>query len=442
MAAAPALDRSLSDHRGPAVEHIVFVCLVFHPDSAASSLLFTDLFRRLARKGTRVTVLTGFPSKDSAAQVASLPRSDRLDGIEIIRCGVRIRGKRNLFTRAIAYGSFLAHAGWKLLRLDRNARIVGGTDPPFTAIVLWLLSHIRRLDYECILLDIYPDGLVGLGSLRDRSLLTRLWRALNRLSYRRARQLTVIGRDMVTLLGRRYGIDAARVTYIPHWATEEVDRLPGTAPNGFLKDPGLEGKFVVQYSGNMGIWHDMESFVRAAEHLRDVDRIHFLFIGNGTRREAARQLSRSLGLRNVTWLDFLPREQLGESLAACDVALISMRAGLEGVAVPSKLYGILAAGRAVIAQVPRESEVAYTLADEGCGRVVEPGDVDGLVTAIRSLAGDPELVGRMGARALAAYRSKYSLDQAVASFESLWQLPSPARYEKFPQFIHNTAFEV
>ena len=431
----------------PSTRRILFVCLVFHPDSSASSLLFTDLFRRLASQGAEITVLCGFPSKDGDREPVSLRRQETLDGIEIIRCGLRLQGKRNLPARALAYGSFLAHAGWKLLRLGRDARMVGGTDPPFTSIALWLLSWIGRFDYECILLDVYPDGLVGVGALKDRAPLTRLWRALNRLSYRRARQLTVIGRDMIALLQRYYGVDPHMVRYIPHWSTREVDSVvdrtsvsgqpegirdsirpadqgQGTEPcrGGLREQLHFEDKFVVQYSGNMGLWHDIESLVRAADSLRHDERIHFLFIGKGMRRRAAEGLSRELGLSNVTWLEFLPREQLAEGLASCDLALISLRAGLEGVAVPSKLYGILASGRPVIAQVPRESEVAYVIEEEQCGLVVEPGDVEGLARAIQALASDPSVARRMGARALAAYREKYTIEQAASAFTGIWQL--------------------
>ena len=406
-----------------AVQHIVFVCLVFHPDSSASSLLFTDLFKRLAADGTRITALCGFPSKDSREEVGSLPRRETVWGIDIVRCGARIQGKRHVLSRAIAYGSFLAHAGWKLLWLGRHATVVGGTDPPFTSIALWLVSRFGRFGYECILLDVYPDGLVALGSLKGTSLLTRLWRRLNRLSYARARRLTVIGRDMVARLQRQYGIDPAGVVYVPHWGTAEVDAVEATDQRPLLDRLGLQDKFVVQYSGNMGLWHDMDSFVRAAHRVQDDARIHFLFIGKGRRRSAAEQLAHELGLRNITWLEFLPREQLAESLTSCHAALISLRQGLEGVAVPSKLYGMLAAGRAIIAQVPRESEVAYVVNEEQCGLVVEPGDVDHLVAAIRTLVDDPALAERMGVNAFAAYRSKYTIDQAAAAFKELWQLP-------------------
>jgi colanic acid biosynthesis glycosyl transferase WcaI len=402
-------------------QHIIFVCLVFHPDSSASSILFTDLFRRLATDNTRVTVLCGFSSKSAGEGDPVLPRSEKLDGINIFRCGVRMPGKRNLFSRAISYSSFLVHAGWKLLRMGRNATVVGGTDPPFTSVALWLLSWIARIDYQCILLDVYPDGFVGLGTLRDTALLTRVWRRLNRLSYKRAKQITVIGRDMVTRLQREYGIDPASVAYIPHWGPLEVEGID-TSRRTLLQRLGLQDKFVVQYSGNMGLWHDMESFVHAADRLREDGRIHFLFIGRGRRRQYAEQLSRDLGLTNTTWLDLLPREQLAESLVACDVALISLQKGLEGVAVPSKLYGILASGRPLIAQVPRESEVSFVVQEENCGIQVEPGDMDGLVGAIQSLAHDASLCSLMGANALAAYRSKYTIDHAVAAFRSLWHI--------------------
>jgi colanic acid biosynthesis glycosyl transferase WcaI len=400
---------------------IVFVCLVFHPDSSASSILFTDLFRRLANDGSRITVLTGFPSKD-AGYHATLPRREDLDGIQIIRCGLRIQGKQSITARALAYSSFLLHAGWKLAWIGRRSRVVGGTDPPFTSIVLWLLSRLTRFDYECILLDIYPDGLVGLGRMRSSSSLTRVWRALNRRSYRAARRLTVIGRDMAALLQNRYGIDPGHIDYIPHWGSEEVECLEDVSQRPFLAQLGLTEKFVVQYSGNMGLWHDIDSIVRAAYLLRSDPHIHFLFIGKGRRRFGAEQLARRLGLMNITWLDFVPRSSLGESLLSCDAALVSLGHGLAGVAVPSKLYGILASGRPLIAQVPVESEVAYVAVEEHCGIVIEPGNDAGLAAAVQSLATDPDLVRTMGDNARYAYRTKYTIGQAAAAFETLWNL--------------------
>ncbi|HZS93703.1 MAG TPA: glycosyltransferase family 4 protein, partial [Chloroflexota bacterium] len=276
-----------------------------------------------------------------------------------------------------------------------------------------------RLRYETILLDAYPDGLVALGTLRERSALVRVWRALNARAYRGAQHIIVIGRDMIGLLHDRYGVDRRHVTYIPHWGPKEAEGMPAER-GSLLARLGLDRKFVVQYSGNMGLWHDMEALVRVAEHLRNDDRIHFLFMGKGRRREAAETLARRLKLTNITWLDFAPREELATALASCDAALISLRAGMEGVAVPSKLYGILAAGRPVLAMVPPNSEVGQTVREEGCGCVVPPGDVEGMVRAIRELAATPAIAEEMGHRARAAYSAKYTIDHAANAYRRLW----------------------
>lgn len=414
------MTHAADDARGR--RHLVFVCLVFHPDSSATSMLFTDLLRRLAGPDLRITVLCGFPSKDGF-QGRALPRREWLDSVDIIRCGWRLEGKRTLWSRTLAYTAFLAHAGvWLLLR-GRDATVVGGTDPPFTAVALWLYSLLGRFRYEEMLLDAYPEGLVALGILRTNAVVTRCWRAANRRAYHRAGAITVIGRDMLELMGREYGVDSAKLRYVPHWGTVEVDMCTDLNRRPLLPDLGLGGKFVVQYSGNMGLWHDLETVVRTASRLRDEPQIHFLFIGKGRRRAGAERLAQDLGLSNITWLEFLPREQLGDSLLSCDAAVVSLRAGLEGIAVPSKLYGILACGRPVIASVPRTSEIALTVEENQCGVVVPPGSIDALANAILALAGNRAETHMMGRRARKAYDAHYTLEQAVRTFRLVWAPP-------------------
>jgi colanic acid biosynthesis glycosyl transferase WcaI len=408
----------LAPRTGAPAPHIVFVCLVFYPDTAASSILFTDLFRRLAESGFTVTVLCGFPTKDGPEGLDAVPRAEVYHGIRIVRCGPRL-GKGTLVSRGLTYAGFLLDASRRIIRL-RGATIVGGTDPPFTPIALWGLSLMARFGYEEIVLDLYPDGLVGLGSLRATSPVVRLWTTLNRRAFRHARRLIVIGRDTTERLVSHYGVDRARVAYIPHWATMEVEREPLPDGRRLLSNLGIADRFVVQYSGNMGLWHDIDTLVRAAEALRDDPRIHFLFIGKGMRRAGAEALASSLKLTNITWLDFLPREQLPESLVNCDAALISFRSGLEGTAVPSKLYGILASGRPVIAQVPAASEVAYTVEEERCGVVVPPGNAAALASAITTLAADRNATRAMGERARAAYEAKYTIQHATDAYAAMW----------------------
>lgn len=395
---------------------LLYVQLVFHPDTAASSILFTDLFRAMARGGASISVLCGFPSKDVDLDLSAIPRRERLDGVDIRRVGLRLVGKRSLPLRLLTYLSFLGAVSWTLLREGRRATVLVGTDPPIAPLAVWVLSRLGRFPYSLNLLDIYPEGLIQLGRLRASSLPARIWRRLNRSAYRSARQVLVLGRDSARLLETVYGLPPERVTVIPHWAPAEIDALEDTTGQGFLPRLGLATKFVVQYSGNMGLWHDLDTIVRAAALLADAPQVHFLLIGKGMRRAPAEALARELGEANITWMDFLPREDLAESLLSCHASIVSLREGLEGVAVPSKFYGILASGRPVLAQVPVKSEVALTVEESGCGVVVPPGDPSALADVIRRLATNPDLTEEMGRTARDVYRSHYSIAVAAQRY--------------------------
>ena len=397
---------------------LVWVTLDFYPDDQASSQLFTDLLVRLG-EDTRITVFCGFPVAATKGRPGPVPRRESYRGISIVRCGINVNEKHGLLNRAILYAAFLGHAAWRLLWVDRGTVVFGVTSPAFIAHILWITSRLRRFRYGYMFLDVYPEALFALGRLRPASLAARAWLWLNRRSYLAATALAVPGRDMIPLLRRTYGFDPSRLAYIPLWGAREIDRPVPMAENPLAQRLGITDKFVVQYSGNMGLLHDIDTLVRAAALLVGDEHIHFLFIGKGRRRTRAEELARELGAANITWMPFAPREQLAETLSCCHAALISLRPGMQGVAVPSKLYGILAFGRAVIAQVPGDSEIGLVVKEESCGRVVEPGDVEGLADAIRTLASDPALVADMSANAFSAYRLKYTLDRAVISFRRL-----------------------
>jgi colanic acid biosynthesis glycosyl transferase WcaI len=405
--------------------NIILACQVFYPDAQSTSQLFTDLFARLGQlQEFDLTVLCGYPSAIRAHE-GPVPRRETWNGIRILRCGMRVDVKRSFFSRFLSYVSFLAHAGWKLLWSPRRALILGVTNPPFMGILLWFVSCFRDLRYFYNLQDLHPDGLFVTGTMKPGSLGARLWVRLNGLAYRRAEKLLLLGRDMIPFVHQRYHVPEDRLLFVPHWSVAAPHR-PLSFAESLAPELGLTGKFVVQYSGNMGLWHDMKTLVRAAAALRQDDSIRFLFIGGGRARAAAESLAQELKATNILWRDFAPKAQLDQSLATCHASLVSMYAGLEGVAVPCKIYGILASGRAVIAQVPARCEVATIITEENCGLVVEPGNPDPVAAAILRLKNDPALAAEMGARGFAAYHAKYTLDNAVETFRRLFHAAPPA----------------
>ena len=278
-----------------------------------------------------------------------------------------------------------------------------------------MTSAIRKRQFDYICLDLHPEGLVRSNILKNDSLVTRTWTWLNRISYQRANKIYAIGRDMISLLVEIYDLPENQISYVPHWSINENAGYIEFSESRFTRSLRIQDKFVVQYSGNMGLWHDMETFVRAANLLLDEEEIAFVFIGDGIRRKHAQSLADELGCTNILWQGFVEEDDLHESLSACHVALISLREGLEGVAVPCKLYGILASGRAVLSVSPAESETALTVEEHGCGINVLPGDIDKLATVIRDLAAkDRGIVRAMGLKSFDACRTHYSVANAIS----------------------------
>ncbi|MDI1250037.1 MAG: glycosyltransferase family 4 protein [Lacunisphaera sp.] len=401
----------------------IFVSQVFHPDEQATGQLLSDLVCELSARGMNCEVLAGFPA---AALREQCPRSEQWRGVNISRGGWRVNGKRSLLQRAMGYASYCLWLVWRLLFfVPSHARVLVVTNPPFAPVLVFFCSLLRGWRYDVILHDIYPDGLVAVESISNRAIIVRLWRWCNRQCLGRAGTVIVLGRDMARLVAGRYGVSPARIECVPNWSPYVPGKDIKAESTALWSRLKLEGKFVVQYSGNMGLWHDIESIVRTADLLKSESDILFLLIGEGRRRAAAEQLSRDLGLANIIWLPFQPREKISDTLATCHVALISQRDGLAGIAVPSKLYGILASGRAVLAQVPAESETAMVVREEDCGLVIPTADAQALADAIRKLAYDRQKTGAMGARASAAYRAKYQVRSAVARFEQILKSDRP-----------------
>lgn len=395
---------------------ICLVCDVFHPSEESTSQLFTGLLGALAEDGADFDVVTNrFAGGDTEpAGGAGGPR-----GVRIHAVGLPIRGRGSLPLRMARYAAFVVAATLRLLWLETD-RYWASTNPPFTPIWVAVVALLRRRKFDVIVHDVYPDGLVAVGYLGERSLTARAWKSLNRWAFRRATKIAVLGRDMAEVLRDRYAVPSERLVFFPHWSLfDPAEPLP-LAMSRLAHDLDLQGRFVVQYSGNMGLWHDMDSIVEAAALLGDVPQVHFLMIGAGRRRTAARRLAASRGLANITWLDFQPRNDLPDSLACASVSLISQRDGLNGMAVPCKLYGILASGRAVVAAVPEGSEVARVVHEERCGVVVPPHEPAAIADAIRALASDTATVSEMGRNAFAAYREKYSLAVARTRYRKEW----------------------
>jgi glycosyltransferase involved in cell wall biosynthesis len=232
-------------------------------------------------------------------------------------------------------------------------------------------------------------------------------------------RIIVLGRDMDRLVKGKLDKEHSRVIIIPNWADLDSVVPASKDANLLLKELGLGQKFVVQYAGNMGRTHGLESLLDSAEALARDANVHFLFIGTGAKKPWIERLVRERKLTNVTVLGNRPRADQPNFLNACDVSIISFVPGMAGISVPSRMYNIMAAGKPIIAVADSCSEIALVVEEENIGWVVPPGQSDEISKVIKAAYSNPRLLMEMGQRAHLIAEKKYSIASVIDSYHEL-----------------------
>ena len=394
---------------------ILFVNQSFWPDVAATAQHAHDLARALARQGDEVTVIASRSIYGEAG--STLPKEETVDGIRIRRVTSALFGKAGLAARAVDFVVFGIAAAVRALLLPRQDVVVCLTTPPFIGLIGAMLKAVRGTRYVLWSMDLYPDVPVTAGVLRDGSASHRIFDAIERFCLRRADLVVVLGRCMEERVLAK-GIDPARVRSINVWSDPaEVSARPAHA-SPFRAEWGLGDRFVVEYSGNFGIGHDLDAVADAATRLAGDAGIAWAVVGGGVLKRELESIVAQRGIGNVVFRPYQPRSRLGDLIALGDVHVVSVAPGFEGLLVPSKFYGVLAAGRPTIFVGARGSEIARVIEEEGCGIVVPTGDGAALVGAILRLRDDPATARAMGERARRAAELKYGTDSACARWRA------------------------
>lgn len=390
---------------------IVFVNRYFHPDHAATAQMLADLAFHAAACNDEVVVVTSRQRIDDPR--ARLPARERVHGVEVHRVWSTRFGRARLAGRGVDYLSFHLGALRALLGLLRAGdTVVAATDPPLLGVSAALAARRRRARLVHWLHDVFPEAAAALGIPGTRGLPGRALGRLRDASLRAAAASVVLGERMARHVAA-LGVAPERIHVIHNWSDGEQVRPLAPAHNALRAELGLGQQVVAGYAGNLGRAHDLGALPHAARRLSDLADLEFLLIGAGAGLEALRAAVRSAGLGNVRFAPVQPRSRLGETLGAPDIHLLGLRPELEGLIVPSKLYGILAAGRCCVHLGDPHGEVGRILTDARCGLTVRPHDVDGLERALRRLHGDAALRADMGRRARALFLARYDRPAAM-----------------------------
>jgi glycosyltransferase involved in cell wall biosynthesis len=392
--------------------HIAFLNRSYYPDTSATGQLLTDLCEGLVRDhGCRVSVIAGMPlqpAPDHLVSVRGLVGREQHNGVEIVRARGSRFDKRRFAGRATNYVSYFLTACYAGLRIDRPDVVVALTDPPIIGLAGWLMARRARAPLVMAYQDLFPEVAALLTDFHSDTLNAAL-QSINQFLCQKADRIVALGETMRQRLIENKGAPSERTLIIPSWADTRAI-VPGTKHNAFAAANGLTEKFVVMHSGNLGLAQSLETVVDAAARLRHVGDLQVVFVGEGVSKPDLEARARALQLTNVSFLPLQPRNRLSESFATADVFVVSLQSGLAGYIVPSKLYGILAAGRPYVAAVEPSCEVAAIAESHRCGLVAEPSSARALADAIMQFYNDRDLTRRFGEN---ARRASAAFDRSV-----------------------------
>lgn len=402
---------------------ILLVSAYFPPDTGSAAHLFYELGSALVRKGHSVTVVTAKPAYHAQGDLSRY--RCRLHVDEVCE-GMRIR---RIALPSLPRRIPLARGVWQLsagLLLGIGALSIKRPDvcliysPPLTLTRAGtLLKWLREVPFVLNVQDLFPQSVIDLGLLKNRFLI-HLFERMEKRYYARADMITVHSEGNQDHLLKK-GAPRTAVTVVPNWVDLEFVK-PRPSQNELRSAQGLNDKFVISFGGIMGYSQDLDTVLEAASMLQSYEDVHFLLVGEGVEKPRLMRRSMELGLRNVTFLPMMPREEYAKLLSASDATLATLRAEVRTPVVPSKILSSMAAGRPVILAMDLAGDAPRLVTEEArCGLAVAPGDASGLARAVLELRNDSALRRLLGTRGRQYVEKELSLEKAAERYEQMFR---------------------
>lgn len=404
---------------------VVVVCQLFHPELVSTGQTLTELVEELAARGLKAVVIAGQPTVVPGAR--RVPAVIEHKGITIRRTWSTRLPKTNFAGKLLNLTTYFISASWAVWWHYRRPQLLLLTNPPYLPLLGWLVNFLRGQRFGVLLFDIMPEQAELINFIKPGGAVAKLWRRFNGLWYRRAAFTVVLSRDMVegalknaNLPGTSAEAAARAKTHVIHvWSD---DRLINPGPKSASTEAtrlGVQDRFVVQYSGNHGRFHDIETLLGLALSISPQAGFVFQFIGEGQKKKLVNDKLSDGCFPHLYSAGYVAKELLPDSLAMADLGVVAQLPGQERVCYPSKLLGVMAAGRATLAICPPDCEMARMIREHELGFVVPNDDLAEGRRVLLAAQADPARVLRMGQNAARHLREHFTLAQAAQAYYPL-----------------------
>jgi colanic acid biosynthesis glycosyl transferase WcaI len=368
----------------------------YPPDGGPSAPTFLGIAEELAAHGYQVEIITAFPHYKSSVGHTYKGKwfvSERQGNISIHRGFVYAGNISSIGKRMLNYLSMDLSASISAFRHTKPNLILTHTPILMIGLPALLMKKFRRVPFLYYVYDLFPDVVVHAGAVKQ-GWLSRLLAMQERWAYRSSTRIVTMQESQKEVLVKR-GVPDGKISTIPIYV--DIDFIfPIGKETTVRKNMKLEDKIIVSYIGVFGFAQSLETILLAAQILQSRSNMHFLIVGDGSKKDALLQMKAVRKLDNVTFLEYQPREKMPELFATSDISLIPLKRGVSLYTTPSKTLSIMASGRPLIATVEEESDLGKVIQQTGAGLVVPPENANALAEAIVQLADSPEKREKMG----------------------------------------------
>lgn len=396
---------------------ILIMCQYFYPEYVSSAVLPTELAVDLVSNGWSVDVLAGYPYE--YVVMDHICKKEKYKGVNIKRLRYLGLDKHRVSGRLLSYITLMLAYIMRIPLMFRYRCIIVYSNPPVLPVIPTIISKLYDTRLIFVAFDVYPDAAIVHGAISEDSFMAKLMRKINRTVYGQAKKVVALGSEMKNYLVRnQFTSDPNRIVVIPNWFSGE-ELVGHIVKNREFKDLRKKWPFIVLYSGNMGSLQDIDTILESMLFFKNRDDILFIFSGHGNKKAFVEDFVTSNNIKNAIIYGFLLGTDYLDMLTIADLCLVSLSLGIEGLGVPSKTYGYLAAGKPIAAIMSSQTDIVIQISKYSAGVHINPGDIQELVKRLSVYMSDTELLKTHGGNARTLFERFYTRQRCTDMYNDM-----------------------